>query len=50
MYQSSFTYSQLLQQWPHLTEEKREAYDFFSERHLQAMWLEQKYFGKLTHS
>lgn len=50
MYLPSFSYSQLLQQWPRQAEEKKETYPLFSERHLQAMWLEQKYFRNLSTS
>lgn len=48
MYTPSFSYSQLLQHWPQQVEEKKSSYHFFSERHLQAMWLEQRYFRPLT--
>ncbi len=48
-YTPSFAYSHLLQQqWPRQLEEKTASYHLFSERHLQAIWLEQRYFRPLT--
>jgi hypothetical protein len=44
-------YSQLLQDHPHklpVLNEKVQNYHFITERHLQAMWLEQKYFKNLA--
>lgn len=44
------TYPQLLNRWPAEVREPNENLACFSERHLQAMWLEQRYFTPLkTH-
>lgn len=44
-------YSSLLESGPDLlSESSNESYLYFTERHLQAIWLEQKYFSALTSS
>src|SRR5437868_5565612 len=44
---NNHTYKSLLSTIPIYVEEKANGYHFFTERHLQAVWLEQKYFKNL---
>ncbi len=47
---TSETYRQILDGWPATACEAPREYQFVRERHLQAMWLEQRYFRQLkTH-
>lgn len=45
-----YSYSTLLSERPQAVAEKPYEYKFLSERHIQAMWFEQKYFKNLTTS